>query len=375
MSTHCSSRPQLGPGEPRRTTMNPLPDIGRCRLFDFAAEGEHDHAMARRSSKIPDRKRRRPGHRLLRAVAPGSAGRAGRAAAGPGLGCRTRASPAARRQRLARPAEGVVRRAAVGRTDAAGRQRQCDGPDERHGRGVLAVLRHGPRAGPPVRAVSDRSRRPSAVRALAAVDVPGAGRASRAVPDAVLHLRRRPRRNLLGHRRPERLPADRDPEPPVAPGPVVRAGRGCRQRRSHLLGSAHLAGGERRTAQPERPAIELRFLGLGLRRQQRGGDEGGGRPADRAGLRHRLPVHAHLLPAGRPRPLGERRGHRRDRQLPDTVVPAPARARHAAALLPRVPSRRPAAGRPAVVGDQRPGGPLGELRHPALRQPDRDSAL
>ena len=144
----------------------------------------------------------------------------------------------------------------------------------------------------------------------------------------------------------------------------------------HIYWDLHTWQGENAgQLSPSGPAVELRLLGVGVRRQQRGGDEGGGRPADRAGLRHGLPFDAHLLPAGRPRPLGERRGHRRHRQLPDPVVPASARARHAAALLSRVPARRPATGRPAVVGDERSRRPLGELRHAALRQPDRNPAL
>ena len=240
---------------------------------------------------------------------------------------------------------------------------------------ALAVLHRRPRAGASLRAVPRRSRRGRALRAVAALHVPGAGRSPRAAPDALLHLRGRSGRDVQRDRRSKRLPADRDPQPPSAAGAVVRARRGGRQRRSHLLGSAYLAGRERRPAQSGGPDLELRLFGVGVQRQQRGGDEGGGRPADRAGLRYGLPVHAHFLPAGRPRPLGERRGHRRHRQLPDPVVPAPARARHPAALLPRVPARRAAAGRPAVVGDERPRRSVRELRNPPLRQPDRDPAL
>ena len=46
---------------------------------------------------------------------------------------------------------------------------------------------------------------------------------------------------------------------------------------------------------------------------------------------------------------GERRGHGRLRQLPRPVVSAPARASHAATLLPRVPARSTAPGRAALV--------------------------
>ena len=339
--------------------------MGPLAAVQPAAEGDHDHAMARRSSKIPRRKRRRARCRRLRAAAARPAGRAGSPAGGPGLGRRARASPAARRQRFAAAAEGIVRRTAVGRADVAGRGDERHRPHERHGGRALAVLHRRPRAGASLRAVPRRSRRGRALRAVAALHVPGAGRSPRAAPDALLHLRGRSGRDVQRDRRSKRLPADRDPQPPSAAGAVVRARRGGRQRRSHLLGSAYLAGRERRPAQSGGPDLELRLFGVGVQRQQRGGDEGGGRPADRAGLRYGLPVHAHLLPAGRPRPLGERRGHRRHRQLPDPVVPAPARARHPAALLPRVPARRAATGRPAVVGDERPRRSVRELREPS----------
>ena len=186
-----------------------------------------------------------------------------------------------------------------------------------------------------------------AVRAVAARHLPGNRRPPGALPAALLHLRGRPRRQLRRHRRAERLPAHRNPQPAVAPGAVVHAGRRRRERRPHVLGPPHLAGRRGRGAQSERAHLELRLLRLAVRGKQRGGHERGA--ADRAGLRHRLPVDAGLLPAGRPRPLGERRRERRDRQLPDPLVPVAARARDAASLLSGVPSRRPAPRRPPLV--------------------------
>ena len=185
----------------------------------------------------------------------------------------------------------------------------------------------------------------------------------------------RPRRQLHRHRRAERLPADRHPQPAAAPRPRVRARRGGRERRPHVLGPPHLAGGRSRGAQPERAHLELRLLRLAVRGEQRGGHEGGRGAADRARLRHGLPVDAGLLPAGRPRPLGERRRERRDRQLPDPVVPVAARARDAAPLLPGVPAGRPAPRRSPLVRRRRPRRPFGELRHAALRDARRGPAL
>ena len=214
-----------------------------------------------------------------------------------------------------------------------------------------------------------------ALRALAAGDLPRPRRTSRPLPAALLHLRGRPRRQLRRHRRAERLPPHGHPQPAAAPRPRVRPRCGGRERRPHVLGPAHLARRRGRGAQPERTDLELRLLRLAVRGEQRGGDEGGRGAADRAGVRHRLPLDARLLPAGRPRPLGERRRERRDRQLPDPVVPVAARARDAAPLLPGVPARRPAPGGAALVRRGRPRRPVGELRHPALRPAGRGAAL
>ena len=131
---------------------------------------------------------------------------------------------------------------------------------------------------------------------------------------------------------------------------------GCRrgQRRPHVLGSPHLVGGRRRRTQSQRSGIQFRFFGLSLRRQQRSGAEGGGRSADRTGVRRGLPVDAGVLPAGRPRPLGERRRRRRARQLSHPLVPAPVGPSDPAALLPGVSTRRPAPGGIALVWSWRP---------------------
>ena len=84
----------------------------------------------------------------------------------------------------------------------------------------------------------------------------------------------------------------------------------------------------------------LHAIGGRVWRHERDGAEAGRGPADRSGLRHRLPFDAGVLPAGRPRLLRERRSHRRDRHIPAIVVHVAAGASNAAAVLPGVPARR-----------------------------------
>ncbi len=195
---------------------------------------------------------------------------------------------------------------------------------------------------------------------------PGAGRPPGALPPADLHLRGRPRGAQVS--------ADRDPQPPAAARAELRAAGGRRQRRSGLLGSARAGRRQaaRHASRRRQARRHLRPLGGRARRRQRSGAQARGRPADHAGLRHRLPLDADVLHAGRPRLFRQRRSHRRGRHLPAVLFHAAARARDPGHVLPRIPSRRGAAARPAVVVGGRPGvGRVGELRHAALRPPRR----
>ena len=244
--------------------------------------------------RLPPRHRSRaaPGR-----AAPGTPRPDEPADAGRFLGPRRRAPPPAHRQRQADPHQGLVRRAPGGPAAAPRGQAVHARPHDGHQRRVLAIPRHESGARPHVHAQPRRRRRHAPVRAVDARDLPGPGRAAGKTACALLHLRWRPRG--------PHFPAGGDAQSHPQARPVVQAGRGGGQRRPRLLGPALAAHGEglgRRLSQSEttRPG-HLRPKQCRAGHRQRGAPQKGRGPADRAGLRHRLPLDADVLHPGRPR--------------------------------------------------------------------------
>ena len=209
--------------------------------------------------------------------------------------------------------------------------------------------------GAPLPALAHRRQRHVALPAVGALDVPVARRQPRALPRAVLHLRRRTTSAPAGYGQPSgNLPTalrnrllrrglSFQPDAAVANG-------------DHVYWDLHAPRTPARPSAEHDAARQLQSIGARLRRQERDRAQARGRPADRSGVRHRLPFDAGVLPAGRSRLLRQRRRDRRDRHVPAVLVSAPARARDAADVLPGVSARRARPREPPVVvgGHRRP---------------------
>ena len=159
-------------------------------------------------------------------------------------------------------------------------------------------------------------------------------RAARAIPRAVLLLRRRPRG--------DEVPAARGAQSAVSARAELCAAGRRRQRRSCLLGFAvaadlealrRLAGSRSRSpASSIAPAIVFGGDNETVLKRAAGS-------ADRAGLRRRFPLDADVLHPGRSRLLRQRRGDRRHHHVSAGPFHAAARARHAAPVLPGISCR------------------------------------
>ena len=150
----------------------------------------------------------------------------------PGLGSRASTPSTADSQRHEDADQGILREAARRYTIAADRCFHVSGPDERHRRYILAVLRHRASTQPKVFSIVDCLQFQATMPALGPINISRPRHAARRFSCSVLYLRR-----WLRHRRPWVF-AHGHSQPDHAPSAVVSAASNGREWRSRLLGFA-----------------------------------------------------------------------------------------------------------------------------------------